>query len=69
MLALYTRYQIAKETLKQYLKKEEEGQTIVEYVLLIVLIALAVAVAQPSITTAIKNVFNATVSSLSVPTS
>ena len=69
MLALYTRYQIAKETLKQYLKKEEEGQTIVEYVLLIVLVALAVAVMNPSITNAVINVFGATANELSIPAS
>ena len=68
MLALYARYQMAKDSIKKYLKSEEEGQTIVEYVLLIVLIALAVAVAQPNITNAIRNVFNATVNSLAVPT-
>lgn len=53
MLSLYTKYQI----LKDRLMNEEEGQTIVEYVLLIVLIALAVFAANPSLTSAITNVF------------
>jgi Flp pilus assembly pilin Flp len=48
--------------------KAEEGQTIVEYVLLIVLIALAVFFATPSITTAVINVFSKTSSVLGVTT-
>jgi Flp pilus assembly pilin Flp len=60
MLSLYTKYQI----LKDRLMNEEEGQTIVEYVLLIVLIALAVFAANPSITNAITNVFERVITSL-----
>ena len=48
--------------------KAEEGQTIVEYVLLIVLIALAVFFATPSITQAVINVFSRTSSVLAVTT-
>jgi Flp pilus assembly pilin Flp len=44
--------------------KAEEGQTIVEYVLLIVLVGLAVAVASPSITNAVLDVFSRTSSVL-----
>ena len=40
------------------LHKEEEGQTIVEYALIIVLIALAVLLASPSLTDAIVKVFS-----------
>ena len=46
------------------LHKEEEGQTIVEYALIIVLIALAVLLASPSLTQAIIQVFNDTSSLL-----
>lgn len=47
---------------------KQDGQTIVEYVLLIVLIALAVFFATPSITTAVINVFSRTSSVLEVTT-
>lgn len=63
MLSLYGKYL----ELKRKLTHEEEGQTIVEYALLIVLIALAVAIANPSITDAIKNVFAEASSALAVP--
>ena len=46
------------------LHKEEEGQTIVEYALIIVLIALAVLLASPSLTQAIIQVFTDTSSLL-----
>ncbi len=44
--------------------KIESGQTIVEYVLLIVLVALAVFFAVPSVTSAVVNVFSRTSSVL-----
>ena len=47
------------------LHKKEEGQTIVEYALIIVLIALAVLLASPSLTNAIIKVFEDTSSLLS----
>jgi Flp pilus assembly pilin Flp len=46
------------------LHKKEEGQTIVEYALIIVLIALAVLLASPSLTQAIIKVFQDTSSLL-----
>jgi Flp pilus assembly pilin Flp len=46
------------------LHKNEEGQTIVEYALIIVLIALAVLLASPSLTNAIIKVFSDTSSLL-----
>ncbi len=46
------------------LVKKESGQTIVEYVLLIVLVALAVFFASPTITNAILGVFSRTSSVL-----
>ncbi len=59
------------ENLKAYLKiisaslkKKEEGQTIVEYVMLIVLVALAVFLSSPNITSAIMSVFTRTSSTL-----
>ncbi len=45
-------------------RKKEEGQTIVEYVLLIVLVALAVFFASPTITQAVLGVFSRTSSVL-----
>ncbi len=45
--------------------KHESGQTIVEYVLLIVLVALAVFFSSPTITSAILGVFTKTSSVLS----
>lgn len=60
MLSLYVKYQNFKNRLTQ----EEEGQTIVEYALLIVLVALAIAAANPSLTSAIKGVFATTSSVL-----
>lgn len=57
MLALYTRYLMFKESLKQSLK-EEEGQTLVEYVLLIVLIALLVITAINPVTSGLQAAFS-----------
>jgi Flp pilus assembly pilin Flp len=48
--------------------KQEGGQTIVEYVLLIVLVALAVFFATPSITSAVLGVFSRTSSVLTTTT-
>ncbi len=50
MLALYNRYLVTKDAIKRMISREEEGQTIVEYVLLIVLIALVVFAANPGLT-------------------
>ena len=58
MLALYNHYLTTKDAVKRMLSREEEGQTIVEYVLLIVLIALVVFAANPSLTAAITDAFN-----------
>jgi len=44
--------------------KREKGQTMVEYVMLIVLVALAVFLSSPSITSAIMRVFTKTSSVL-----
>jgi len=46
------------------LHKDQSGQTIVEYALIIVLIALAVLLASPSLTSAIVQVFSETSSLL-----
>jgi Flp pilus assembly pilin Flp len=45
-------------------RNDEEGQTMVEYVMLIVLVALAVFIATPNIKSAILNVFSNTSSAL-----
>ena len=44
--------------------KDDEGQTMVEYVMLIVLVAVAVFIASPTVTDAVMNVFNGTSSML-----
>ena len=64
MLKLYSRYKTIAANLKNKLF-EDQGQTMVEYVMLIVLVALAVFIASPSITSAIMGVFSNTSSALS----
>ncbi len=51
MFSTYLRARLAE------LAKDQSGQTIVEYALIIVLIALAVLLASPSLTSAIVQVF------------
>ena len=58
MLALYNHYLVTKDAIKRLMSREEEGQTIVEYVLLIVLIALVVFATNPGLTTALTAAFN-----------
>ena len=50
-----------------WLRNNEQGQTFVEYVMIIVLVALAVYIANPNITSAIMNVFTDTSSALANP--
>ena len=45
--------------------KKEQGQTFVEYVMIIVIVALAVYIANPNITSAVLGVFSSTSSALS----
>lgn len=54
MLSLYAKYL----DLKTKLTREEEGQTVIEYALLLVLIALALLAADPDITSQLKAVFS-----------
>ena len=49
---------------RKLLHEDDDGQTMVEYVMLIVLVAVAVFIASPSITQAILNVFTGTSSLL-----
>lgn len=65
MLALYARYLSLKDKIQNMLKNEEEGQTLVEYVLLIVLIALLVITAINPVTNALQRAFDAIGSSVS----
>ena len=46
-------------------RNDDEGQTMVEYVMMIVLVAVAVFIASPSVTEAILDVFTGTSSLLS----
>lgn len=59
MLALYNKYLNLKSRLEN-----EAGQTMVEYVMLIVLVALAVFLLTPNIKSAILQVFSNTSSAL-----
>ena len=50
-----------------YLKrfvKEEDGPTAVEYAIMLALVALAIALAQPNIRQAVIDIFNATATAL-----
>jgi Flp pilus assembly pilin Flp len=58
MLALYSRCLTVKDAIKSRLT-DEEGQGLVEYVLIIVLIALVVLGTIPPIANALKSGFNA----------
>jgi Flp pilus assembly pilin Flp len=58
MLALYNSYLKVKDAITRGLK-DEEGQGLVEYVLIIVLIALVVLGTIPPIANALKSGFNA----------
>ena len=57
MLALYSNYVKAKDAIRNAMK-DDKGQTIVEYVLLIVLIALIVFATNPGLTAALTDAFN-----------
>jgi len=50
MLALYLR-------LRNWIAEKEEGQDLIEYALLVVLIALVVIIAIPALSTAVSNTF------------
>jgi len=56
---------IMKNQLKNFLK-DESGQDVAEYALLLVLVGIAIAVASPSITASILSVFSRTKSVLGV---
>ena len=62
----FNQFKLYIEELKRKLSGGETGQTMVEYVMLIVLVALAVFLASPSITSAIMGVFTRT-SSVLIP--
>ncbi len=64
MLKLYGHYRNAIASLEQRFLKNETGQTMVEYVMLIVLVALAVFLLTPNIKSAIIKVFSNTSSAL-----
>ena len=64
MLKIYDYYKNAVTALERRFLKEETGQTMVEYVMLIVLVALAVFLMTPNIKSAIVQVFSNTSSAL-----
>jgi Flp pilus assembly pilin Flp len=64
---MLTLYNYCKPYLSEWTRKllgNDEGQTMVEYVMLIVLVALAVFLLSPSVTNAITTVFKNTSSAL-----
>jgi len=64
MLRLYCHYKNAITMLEKKILKNQTGQTMVEYVMLIVLVALAVFMLTPNIKSAIITVFSNTSSAL-----
>ncbi len=64
MSKLYGHYRNALTTLERRFLKDSAGQTMVEYVMLIVLVALAVFLLTPNIKSAILTVFSNTSSAL-----
>ena len=65
MLKYYNQFSTAVSALRnRFSSSEEEGQTMVEYVMLIVLVALAVFLLTPNIKNAILTVFSNTSSAL-----
>jgi len=64
MLKLYGLYKNALGAFERRFVKSESGQTMVEYVMLIVLVALAVFLLTPNIKSAIIKVFSNTSSAL-----
>ncbi len=64
MLKLYSHYKNVVAALERKFAKKESGQTMVEYVMLIVLVALAVFLLTPNIKSAILQVFSNTSSAL-----
>ena len=57
MLSLYVKYLNFRNNFKNYLTEAEEGQGLVEYVLIIVLIALLVITAMNPVTQALQAAF------------
>ena len=57
MLSLYVKYLNFRNNFKNYLTEAEEGQGLVEYVLIIVLIALLVITALNPVTSALQAAF------------
>ena len=57
MLSLYVKYLNFRNNFKNYLTETEEGQGLVEYVLIIVLIALLVITAMNPVTQALQAAF------------
>ena len=64
MLKIYGHLKNAVSALEEKLVINQAGQTMVEYVMLIVLVALAVFIATPNIKDAITKVFSNTSSAL-----
>ena len=66
---MFSQVSFVKSRISRLVKTEEDGQTMVEYVMLIVLVALAVFIMSPGLTSAILGVFSNTSSALQGPPS
>ncbi len=64
MLTLYNAGRIFLNTHLRSLAKREEGVTIVEYAIMLALIAIAVALAAPNVQTAVIGVFTQAVTAM-----
>ncbi len=64
MLTLYNTFRVFADTRVKALAKREEGVTIVEYAIMLALIAIAVALAAPNVQTAVIGVFTQAVTAM-----
>ena len=64
MLNLYNAFRVFADARLRPLAKREEGVTIVEYAIMLALIAIAVALAAPNVQTAVIGVFGQAVTAM-----
>ncbi len=68
MINLYNAFRVFADTRLRPLAKREEGVTIVEYAIMLALIAIAVALAAPNVQAAVIGVFGQAVTAMgSIP--
>ena len=64
MLTLYNTFRVFADTRVKALAKREEGVTIVEYAIMLALIAIAVALAAPNVQAAVVAVFGQVITAI-----